>query len=57
MNRKGGTHLTLQDRMFIEKCLTNNMSCFQIASQLDKDERTISKEIKKKKKSKRKWKI
>lgn len=52
MNRKGGTHLTLQDRMFIEKCLTNNMSCFQIASQLDKDERTISKEIKKRRKPK-----
>lgn len=52
MNRKGGSHLTLQDRMLIEKCLTNQMSCSQIASQLDKDERTISKEIKKRRTSK-----
>lgn len=45
MNRIGGTHLTRQDRISIEKYLENNYTCYKIAELLDKDERTISKEI------------
>lgn len=40
-------HLTLDNRVFIEKCLDQNMSMKDIAKPLCKDPSTISKEIKK----------
>lgn len=52
MNKKGGTHLTIQDREFIEACLAKSMKCSTISKLLDKDERTISKEILKRRKPK-----
>ena len=47
MNRKGGTHLSKEDRKIIYESLVENKSCKEIAKLIDKDERTISKEIKK----------
>lgn len=47
MNRKGGTHLSKQDRNAIRDGLAINLTLKEIATSLDKDERTISKEIKK----------
>ena len=40
-------HLTLDNRVFIEKCLEQNMTMKDIAKPLCKDPSTISKEIKK----------
>ena len=47
MNRKGGTHLSLIDRNLIFEGLIKNMKLNDIAKLIDKDPRTISKEIKK----------
>ena len=47
MNRKGGTHLSKQDRNVIRDGLAINLTLKEITTSLDKDERTISKEIKK----------
>ncbi len=40
-------HLTLDNRVFIEKCLDQDMSMKDIAKPLCKDPTTISKEVKK----------
>ena len=40
-------HLTLDNRVFIEKCLDQDMSMKDIAKPLCKDPSTISKEVKK----------
>lgn len=45
MNFKGSTHLVPEDRKLIEKLLNDGLKCCQIARQVNKDERTISKEI------------
>lgn len=47
MNKKGGIHLSLHNRKTIEKALNVGMNCKSIARQVNKDERTVSKEIKK----------
>lgn len=47
MNRKGGTHLSKEDKKRIYESLVENKSCKEIAKLIDKDKRTISKEIKK----------
>ena len=47
MNKKGSKHLTIQDRMYIESSLNVGMICSHIANYLDVDDRTISKEIQK----------
>ena len=46
MNKLGSSHLTLDDRIFIQSALIDGLSCKQIASHLSKDDRTISREIK-----------
>ena len=40
-------HLTLENRIYIEKCLDNGMAFKEIAKYLCKDPTTISKEVKK----------
>ena len=47
MNKAGSKHLNLSDRKLIEQFLNQNLSCNEIARQLDKDPRTISREVKK----------
>lgn len=47
MNTKGGTNLSKQDRNMIKDCLAQNKTCHETAKLIGKDERTISKEIKK----------
>lgn len=47
MNTKGGTHLSKQDRNTIQESLAKDLSLKEIATRIGKDERTISKEIKK----------
>lgn len=46
MNRKGSKHLSQEDRKTIERMLNDDELCKTIATGLDKDERTISREIK-----------
>ena len=45
MNIKGSKHLTLGDRMAIAGLLAQNKSLNEIAETINKDARTISKEI------------
>ena len=45
MNVKGSKHMTLEQRMEIEACLKVNCTCKHIAKQIEMDERTVSKEI------------
>lgn len=47
MNRLNGSHLTKNDRVTIQELLASNSTCKAIAIELNKDDRTISKEIKK----------
>lgn len=47
MNIKGSSHLTLIERQKIRELLDENENCKSIATVLAKDERTISREIKK----------
>ena len=47
MNKEGSTHLTKVERKLIEQFLGDNLSCNEIAQRLQKDPRTISREIKK----------
>lgn len=47
MNTKGSNHLTLIERQKIREMLDENENCKSIAIILSKDERTISREIKK----------
>lgn len=47
MNKLNGTHLTKYDRVKIQELLASNTNCKSIAAELNKDDRTISKEIKK----------
>ena len=45
MNKKGSVHLSKLDRNIIESALNSNFFCKDIALQLHKNDRTISKEI------------
>lgn len=47
MNKLNGTHLTKSDRVKIQELLASNTNCKSIAAEIGKDDRTISKEIKK----------
>ncbi len=47
MNTKGSTHLTLAERQKILEMLDENENCKTIATVVAKDERTVSREIKK----------
>lgn len=47
MNKNGGKHMTLKDRTMIETMLTMGLKLKDISIAIDKDERTISKEIQK----------
>lgn len=47
MNKEGSTHLTKPERKLIEQFLNDNLGCNEIALRLDKDSRTISREVKK----------
>lgn len=47
MNTYGSKHLTKTERKLIERFLNEGMSCKEIAERLDKDQRTISKEVQK----------
>lgn len=47
MNKKGSVHLTLENRVYIEQALKMGMSCKSIAENIDHDERTVSREVKK----------
>ena len=47
MNTKGSNHLTLIERQKIREMLDEDENCKSIAIVLVKDERTISREIKK----------
>lgn len=51
MNRKGSKHLSLADRSYIEAALKDGKSLKAIAEALGKDERTISKEVRKRRAS------
>ena len=46
MNEKRGKHLTLEDRIEIQECLTHGMTFKAIGQHLKKDQTTISKEVK-----------
>ena len=46
MNTKGSKHLTIDDRKMIENLLSKGLSCKEIAFEIGKDERTVSREIK-----------
>lgn len=46
MNEKRGKHLTLEDRIEIQECLTHGMTFKAIGQRLGKDQTTISKEVK-----------
>ena len=46
MNEKSGKHLTLEDRIEIQECLTHGMTFKAIGKRLGKDQTTISKEVK-----------
>lgn len=46
MNKRGSTHLSKEDRKFIEKFLNEGLSCNAIAERLKKDSRSISREVK-----------
>ena len=46
MNEKRGKHLTLEDRIEIQECLTHGMTFKAIGKRLGKDQTTISKEVK-----------
>lgn len=52
MNTKGSTHLTKEERKLIERLLNEDYSCKDIAAVLCKNDRTISREIKKRRDSK-----
>lgn len=47
MNTNKNKHLTLEDRIEIEECLRHGMTFKAIASRIDKDQTTVSKEVKK----------
>lgn len=47
MNTYGSKHLTKSERKLIERFLNDGLSCKEIAERLDKDQRTVSKEVKK----------
>lgn len=46
MNEKRGKHLTLENRIEIQECLTHGMTFKAIGERLGKDQTTISKEVK-----------
>lgn len=46
MNEKRGKHLTLEDRIEIQECLSHGMTFKAIGQRLGKDQTTISKEVK-----------
>lgn len=46
MNRIGSKHLVKEDRKIIEKALDEGLMCKDIAARIDKDERTVSREVK-----------
>ena len=46
MNTIGSTHMTKADRKMIERFLNENLSCSEIAKRIDKDPRTVSREVK-----------
>lgn len=46
MNRQGSKHLTFQERKIIEQLLQKRLSCKEIALQVGKDDRTVSREVK-----------
>ena len=45
MNKKGSIHCSIDDRHIIEFSLNANLLCKDIASQINKNDRTVSKEI------------
>lgn len=45
MNKVGSKHLTLEDRNLIQNLLTKNLTCKEIAFEVGKDDRCISREI------------
>lgn len=47
MNKLNGKHLTKSDRVKVQELLGSNTNCKSIAAEIHKDDRTISKEIKK----------
>lgn len=47
MDTKKNKHMTLEDRIEIEECLRHGMTFKAIASRIDKDQTTVSKEVKK----------
>lgn len=47
MNKLNGTHLTKHDRVKIQELLASNTNCKSIAAEIGKNDRTVSKEIKK----------
>ena len=47
MNKKGSTHLTKEEREVIEEKLNEGQKCKEIAAILGKDERTVSREVQK----------
>ena len=46
MNERKGKHLTLEDRIEIQECLNCGMTFKAIGERLQKDQTTISKEVK-----------
>ena len=44
---KKGKHLTLDDRIEIQECLNRGMTFKAIAKRIEKDQTTVSKEVKK----------
>lgn len=46
MNKRKGKHLTLEDRIEIQECLNHGMTFKEIGERLQKDQTTISKEVK-----------
>ena len=47
MNEKKYKHLTRQDRIEIQECLNKGMSFKDIGKRIEKDQTTVSKEVKK----------
>ena len=47
MKEKKYKHMTLEDRIEIQECLSKDMSFKDIGKRVDKDQTTISKEVKK----------
>ena len=48
MNKTGSKHLTLEDRKLIENLLSKNLTCKEIAFEVGKDDRSISREVRNK---------